>query len=241
MTEPDDMPPTGSSVGTVPGVSDSPTDPNAGETSSSGLPVLPQFGSPTAPAMEPFPKPTLSVGEPTSQEIQQLSQAISSARTALEDNQIDQALEHLQEVEQLPMRQEDLDRYQRLQLLAQYVRNFRTTLGDAIAALQGGDEIPVGTSTVVGVVETAEDQITVRVAGANRTYAIDDLPVGLAVAIAEQRLDDSDPVSLVLKASYLAALKNARADQLAKAREWFREAKQRGAPIGDLEKVLDDS
>lgn len=179
-------------------------------------------------------------GQPSAQQIRDLSDALAGARKALEANRHEQAREQLAKIQDLPMREDDFQRYQRLQLLVQYSRNFRDELAQAIADLQGGDEIPVGDSAVVGVVETGPDSVTVRVAGANRTYRLDALPAGLAIAIADLRLADSDPVSLVVKAAHLASRDDLRDDQRQKARDWFREAKQRGVDIGDLEKVLDD-
>lgn len=173
-------------------------------------------------------------------QIQPLSDALAGARKALEANRHDDALAQLAGIQDLPMPEDDFQRYQRLQLLVQYSRNFREELDQAIAELQGGDEIPVGTNAVVGVVEADRDGVTVRVAGANRTYRLDALPAGLAIAIADLRLADSDPVSLVVKAAYLASRDDLRDDQRQKARDWFREAKQQGVDIGDLEKVLDD-
>ncbi|TVS12606.1 MAG: hypothetical protein EA424_22405 [Planctomycetaceae bacterium] len=190
---------------------------------------------PAAPSV-----PLGSRGQPTGQQIQQLSDALAGAREALEANRHDDALAQLAGIQDLPMREDDFQRYQRLQLLVQYSRNFREELAQAIAELQGGDEIPVGTNSVVGVVEADRDWVTVRVAGANRTYRLDALPAGLAIAIADLRLADSDPVSLVVKAAYLASRDDVRDDQRQKARDWFREAKQQGVDIGDLEKVLDD-
>ncbi len=195
-----------------------------------------EIGSPPASSV-----PLGGRGQPTEQQIQELSDTLAGARRALEANRHDDALESLAEIHDLPMREEDFQRFQRLQLLVQYSRNFRDELVRAIAALQGGDEINVGDGSVVGVVEADRDWVTVRVAGVNRTYRLDALPAGLAIAIADLRLADTDPVSLVVKAAHLASRDDLRDDQRRKAREWFRSAKQQGVDIGDLEKVLDDN
>jgi hypothetical protein len=234
---------------TTPAVSEpSVTPPSSPATpmSPSGLPIVTPITAPSDPDMSSVPSPVPTKPEadgaaPTPEQIQELSRVLTAARTALEDGQFEEALNRLAGAEQLPMRPDHLERYQRLQLLVQYARNFRTELSKAMASLSGTDEIPVGTSTVVGVVESSANRITVRVAGANRTYGIDELPVGLATAIVDLRLAKTDPVSLVVKAAYLASRKDARDDQRSKAREWFLEAKQKGTDIGDLEKVLDDS
>jgi hypothetical protein len=223
-----------------------PPDSTSDPMSPSGLPIVTPATAPSDPGLSPVPPPTPvspapDGAAPTPQQVQELSRALTAARSALENGQFEDALTQLGGVERLPMLPDHFERYQRLQLLIQYARNFRSELSKAISSLSGTDEIPVGTSTVVGVVETGRDRITVRVAGANRTYGIDELPVGLAIAISDLHLAKSDPISLVVKAAYLTSRKDIRADQLAKARDWFREAKQKGADIGDLEKVLDDS
>jgi hypothetical protein len=251
-TRPADEPLTDRSVPAASGVDVSETQPN-GEASLPSVSIEPielapaldddAIGNLHLPdrsselGIEPSPP---SAGQPTAEQIQALSDALAGARKMLEANRHDDALAQLAGIQNLPMHEDDFQRYQRLQLLVQYSRNFREELAHAIAELQGGDEIPVGTSAVVGVVEADRDWITVRVAGANRTYRLDALPAGLAIAIADLRLADSDPVSLVVKAAYLASRDDVRDDQRQKARDWFHEAKQQGVDIGDLEKVLDD-
>jgi hypothetical protein len=203
-------------------------------------PTTPQ-ADPDIPSLPPAPASPGNRGTPTPQQIEQLSRVLAAARAALEHDRFEEALTQLAGIQNLPMLVDDARRYQRLQLLVQYARNFREELTNAVAELQGGDEIPVGTSAVVGVVQTTPEQITVRVAGTNRTYHLDALPTDLAIAIVDLRLADSDPISLVVKAAYLVSRADARDDQLQKARDWFREAKEKGADIGDLEQVLDDT
>jgi hypothetical protein len=209
------------------------------ETSSGRMSPTVQPGEEPPDVAEPKEQEELVPIEPT--QIQPLSHALADARQALERDRFEEALTRLSAVQNLPMSDEDLHRYQRLQLLVQYARHFHDELSNSLQDLQGGDEIPVGTSNVVGVVEADANRITVRIAGANRTYQREALPTGLAIAIVDLRLDDSDPISLVLKAAHLASRQDARDDQLQKARDWFRQAKQQGADIGDLEKVLDDT
>jgi hypothetical protein len=193
-------------------------------------PLLPQTSVPSTPSGQ----------DPSPEEIQQLEGSLAAAWTAVRQQEFASALGELDRIDELPMSEGGAEKYHRLRLMIEYARNFDTSLRDAIGSLRGGDEIEVGTSAVVGVVETLPGRITVRVAGANRTYSTESLPAGLAIAIADTRLDSNDPVSLVLKAAYLATQQETRDDRLAKAREWLREAAGKGVDIGDLEKVLDD-
>ena len=121
------------------------------------------------------------------------------AHAAILDGKYDAAIAELGKVESLPKLPEQHSKYERLMLLAGYAKNFQSALKSVVAGLQAGDEIEVGSSTVVGFVSAANDSITLRVTGANRTYALDSLPAGLAVAIADRWLKKDDPVSLAMK------------------------------------------
>jgi hypothetical protein len=202
-----------------------------------GFPI----GSKTEPDPKvPFAAPTEAV-QPTRDEVTALAAALKAARTALFDHDFDGAEAELAKVESLSKLPEHHEKYERLYLLTQYARNFREALSKAIQSLEAGDEIEVGTSTVVGVVNTAADRITIRLSGANRDYSLETLPPGLAVAIADKWLNQDDPVSLVVKGAYLATIQDVGEERLARAREWWQDASRRGVDIGELEKVIDDT
>jgi hypothetical protein len=166
---------------------------------------------------------------------------LKTAQAAIWDHKYDAAIKQLGKLASVSKTPEHQALCDRLNLLAQYAKNSRSALGEALEALKAGDEIKVGTSTVVGVVQSSADRITFRAQGANRTLAIDDLPPGLAVAIADTWLQKDDPVGLVVKGAYLVARKDAKDTELAKARQWWQEAANAGFDIGDLPKVIDDS
>jgi len=193
------------------------------------------------PVSDPQPKttppPTM---QPKPAEVATLATALKSARAKLEDSDFDGALAELRKVESLPKLPEHQAKCERLRLLTEYASNFRSALTEAIKNLEAGDEISSGDNAAAGVVGVTADTITLKIDGRNRSYPINNLSPGLAVAIADTWLDQNDPVCLVAKAAYLASLKDARDDRLAKAREWFRGAAKSGVDIGDLEKVIDD-
>ena len=189
------------------------------------------------PEIKPTPKPT---AQPQPAEVATLAMALKSARAKLEGNDFDGASAELKKVESLPKLPEHHAKHERLRLLTEYASRFRSALVEALKNLEASDEIPSGPNSAAGVVNATADRIILKIDGANRTYVINDLPPGLAVAIADTWLDQNDPVCLVAKAAYLASLKDARDDRLAKAREWFQEASSSGVDVGDLEKVIDD-
>ncbi len=111
--------------------------------------------------------------------------------------------------------------------LAGYVRQFRKAIEAATSEMEAASSFQVGSSTTVGVVETFPDKIILRVAGMNRTYPFQDLPIGLAVAIADFKLEQIRPVSLVVKGAYVAVDKRVDSEQLDKAKAWWQEAEER--------------
>lgn len=201
-----------------------------------------QPASPANPGavQDPASPLTVSAAAPEPEQVQQVVRALAAARRELEDGRFDEANAVLQGIEQLPMLPEHEGKFHRLHLLAQYARNFRAALDEALAAFRGGEDIVVGGTVTVGVVQASPDSVTVKVQGANRTYAVADLPPELAIAIAETRLKKDDPVVAVMKAAYLATLQDHRTDRIARARQWFAEAARAGVEIGDLQRVLDD-
>ncbi len=189
-------------------------------------PAKPTEASPVATTVKP-------------EEVAALAKTLKAAHDAIQDRRYDAAQAELNKVASLPKLPEDHAKYERLTLLAAYAKNFQSALEKAVAGLHPGDEIEVGSSTVVGFVSAAKDSITLRVTGTNRTYALDSLPVGLAVAIADRWMKKDDPASLAMKGAYVAALKDIDEERKVKAREWLEEASKKGIE-GELHKVLDD-
>jgi hypothetical protein len=203
-------------------------------------PLSPEAESPPNGETEPFqPNDASSSTDVTPEERTALAKALQTAHAAVLDRRYDEAMEELDAIATLPKLPEHHARYERLMLLAGYAKNFQAALQSAIAGLHPGDQIEVGGSTVVGFVSAAPGSITLRVTGTNRTYALENLPVGLAVALADRWLDKEDPVSLAVKGAYLAALKETTDERRTRARQWLEEASQRGVE-GELHKVLDD-
>ncbi len=189
------------------------------------------------------PKPAEIPADATAvkpEEVAALAKTLKAAHAAILNGQYEAAEAELDKVESLPKRPEHHAKYERLTLLAGYAKNFDSALKQAVAGLHAGDDIQVGGSTAVGFVSAAKDSITLRVAGTNRTYALDKLPAGLAVAIADRWLNKDDPASPAIKGAYLASLKDADEEHKAKARQWLQEASKKGIE-GELHKVLDDT
>jgi hypothetical protein len=91
------------------------------------------------------------------------------------------------------------------------------------------------------MIEADQKQVILKVAGQSRTYQYSDLPVGLAAALADMKLEGSDPVSRVVKGAYVAVHRSSTPDQLQMAKSWWQEATLGGADVTHLMPFLTDS
>ncbi|MFO0817325.1 MAG: hypothetical protein U1A77_05255 [Pirellulales bacterium] len=174
------------------------------------------------PEPKPEPKP---VPRPSKDELSTLARALETARIAISEQQYEVAKQEIEKAEAIAKVPAHVARVERLKVLNHFCQEFRAALRDAVKNLKAGEAITVKTTTV-GIVETfsGQDKIILRVAGMNRTYRFEELPIGLAVAIADMWLDKTQASSLVIKAAYVGAHKSATAEMKGKAREWLDEA-----------------
>jgi hypothetical protein len=196
---------------------------------------------PAKSARKPDTKPDEdTTPQPKPAEVRNLAKALQSARQALSDYRFDQAKSELEKVKGAPMLPQHQAKYQRLDLLTQYAEKFQVALTDAVKGLTPGTNIRLASGTEVGVVQATKDSLTVRVAGQNKTYRLSELSPTLALAIADQFIDQKGNGAPAFKAAFVVTHRNASEELLAKARDWLQKAKKDGAEIGDLEQVIDD-
>jgi hypothetical protein len=199
-------------------------------------PPMPQPPAPEPPA--PMPE---EIPLPTRAEVTAFAKAMITARAALTDGNLEEAKSQLTQAEPLAKLPEHKQMLERLQMLENYVGQFDNALRESVKGFQSGTEIEVG-STVVLVVEVIPnpempEALILRVAGMNKRYAWSELPAGLAVAIANKWLTQSDPVSKIVTGAYLAV---ARINSVDRARALWEEADQAGESTRSLLPVLDD-
>ncbi|MCO6456759.1 MAG: hypothetical protein J5I93_15780 [Pirellulaceae bacterium] len=202
--------------------------------------------SPDATSPDPaMPKPAVNppaTEKPplTAEQLVELGRALTTARVALGEQSFDVAQEELAKAEQLARQPDHVAKLERLKLLAQYVEGFWDAVSQAVAGLEGTDEFTVG-STVVVVVEATPEKLVIKANGVRREYPVRQLPPGLAVAIADQWFDKTKPENLVFKGAYVAVMRNAKEDDLAKGRDWWQQAQAAGIDLSDLLPVLEDT
>jgi hypothetical protein len=201
---------------------------------------MPEPMPPPEPAPKPEPPPEpMPPARPKRQEVADLESALKAARLALSEHSFDEADAELAKAEKLATLPDHQAKVARLKMAVEHVKLFRQALAEAAMQLDAAETIKVGSSTVVAIVETFPDKITVRVNGTNRTYPMAEMPPGLAVAIVDHKSSGGEPDSRVLKAMYVATRKGANAEAVEQARGWLSEA-----GIGerdDLVKFLDDT
>lgn len=210
-------------------------------------PIEPKPPEPAIPVpMPPPPKPP----EPaptevklTPAELMALSQAMTSAKETLRERNFAETDKHLNAAKKLARSPDQLAKLNRLDVLTQYVKQFDRSLKTLMADenFDAGAELMMGTTRVV-VVERSPTKIVIRINGQNREYALASMPDGLAMALIDLRLPTSDPVSKVIKASYLAAAKVPTEINQEKAKELFAQAVQEGvSEVADLPMVMTDT
>ena len=201
-------------------------------------PPTPEKPTPEKPEAVPAAQP-----KPTKEQVHTLAEALKNARAALGDVDTEEASRLLASVEALPKLPDHQAKYQRLKQLAHYVHEFQMGYQEALKGMESGAIIQVG-NTVVAVVELfpGQDKVILRVSGTNRTYRLRELPVGLAVAIADRWLNKTDGATYLVKGAFVFVHRKRSDEMIKKGREWWGQA-EREIPdiVKNLRPVLDDT
>ncbi|MDP7018627.1 MAG: hypothetical protein QGG36_22705 [Pirellulaceae bacterium] len=248
----------GSKTSTVPGgVPESPKTPSTPKNPSSpdtatpdttGSPDTPTPGAPTpgtptpgTPGSPDTPTPDKPPTPPTAGELATLATALKTASAAFGEGSFADGAKQITLARNAAKLDKHKEMVERLNDVGGYVKDFHKALRDGAASFESGAVFRVGESTEVAVVERGFEHIVLRVAGTNRRYLFNDMPPGLAVAIADRSLDQGAPSSKVLKGAYVLVHKRRKDSDLVKARNWWKDAAADGAKLGDLIKVFDDN
>ncbi len=197
-------------------------------------------GSKTPTPGSPPPTPDKPSTPPTTIELATLSKALKTASAAFGEGSFADAAKQINLARNAAKLDKHKQMVERLNDVGSYVKDFHKALRDGSANLESGVVFLVGESTVVTVVECGLEHIVLRVAGTNRRYLLNDMPLGLAVAIANRSLDQTAPSSKVLKGAYVLVHKRRKDTDLVIARNWWKDAAADGAKLGDLIKIFDD-
>ncbi|MFI4875405.1 MAG: hypothetical protein ACIALR_08715 [Blastopirellula sp. JB062] len=184
---------------------------------------------PDSPATAPLDETKLSPSD--------LGRLLTGARQALSDRQAEEAQRILAQAAPLAAQPEHQAKVARLQKLADLVQQFWGAVSQEIAELTAETDITVG-KTLAHIVENRADYLVLRVNGENRRYTLQDIPAGLAMHFATERLADDEARSKLVRGSFLLVSPEAGADR---AKAMWDEAKLAGAEVGDLPLTASDS
>lgn len=176
-------------------------------------------------------------GQVTPAERKQLGELLSAARRALSNRDTDLARQLLQQAKPLARRADDQAKWARLAKLTQHVASYWQAAADQLRRLEAGHEIELAGQRVM-VVEVDARRLILRAAGRNHEYQVDDLPSGLAVALADRWFDPNAASTKVFRGAMMAV--SSEFDRADAKRVWREAAASGSIDLGDLELVLDD-
>lgn len=128
----------------------------------------------------------------------------------------------------------------RLDQLGQLYEIFIKAMQEAKTKMKGAESFTVGKMTY-SIVEVKENELIVRKDGNNVKYAWDRLPPGIANAMADLALSNSEPTDVAARAVYFS-LSPAKNDLFAKrVKEWFDKSVGKGSIREDLVQALTDT
>jgi hypothetical protein len=204
----------------------------------------PPMPKPAEPAPQPAPPP-VPTPRVTRSEVEALIKSLERAKAALSEQNFDVADQELAtagSLARLPKHQKAVDR---LKDVTGYVKQFRQAVVAAIAGMQAGESFQVGSSTQVAFVSGSANEVTLRIAGSNRRFALSDLPPQLALDLSDFKLASNNPTSRVVKGAYLLVHKQPDAElkqkELERAQTLWDEAVKEGADIEYLMPFLTDN
>lgn len=191
------------------------------------------------PSSAEMPMPTVPATPPSAEERKALAEALLAAREAFVRLDFGEGNKRLAEAEPLARLPEHRAMVDRLALLATYLDGYQQAVSRALEKLSAGDALSISETTVVAIVERKPGELTVRVAGRNVTYPLNQLPLRLGLALVDVGME-AGPKALAVKAAFQATHARATSDLKEEARRWWMEASQQGEPTAELGLILED-
>jgi hypothetical protein len=178
-----------------------------------------------------LPKPEDPPVDPAQES--RLKEVLMAARKALGERNTQAAKDHIDSAIKLAASEKQQELVAGLQELPKYVDGFWEAVREGLKGLEDAGELKVG-NTFVSIVEVGEGRLTIRANGQNRRYPLDELPAGLAVAIANRWFDDRPENKVCLGAFYFV---DPRTD-IAEAKRLWEEAAGAGVDVKRLLALL---
>jgi hypothetical protein len=185
--------------------------------------------------MPPDPTPAPEEMPLTPQELAALKETLKGARDALGARNFAAATQHLTDAQRLARSPEHKQSLERLKQLDHYVHEFWKAVDQGYANLQPTSVLSVG-NVQAAIVEIRPDAMVIRISGRNRTIRRNEIPSGLAMAIANTWFDSS-PQNKVVKGAFLLVDPAGKPED---ARRMWQEAQAAGVDVEMLMPVIND-
>lgn len=193
--------------------------------------------TPTKPAEEMTMEP--KAPEMTADSKKQWTEKMKAARAAIDKADFAKFGKLMEELINIPSDAVMDAKRARLDQMGQLYEIYINAMKEARKKTRGTDVLTVGKNKV-NIVEVKDDVLIVRVAGKNERYPWDKLPPGIALAMAELTLSETEPTDVAARAIYfsLAPTKNEATDK--KVKTWFENSLGKGDVRKDLDQALTD-
>lgn len=225
---------------------------NPGDSMTTNVPAA----DPTAPAISDSPmKPEMPMNSdapmnaapekprdanPTAASRSEWVAAMKKARDAIDRADFKTFSQQSELAQSLASNDEMVTKWARLDQLGQLYEIFIKAMQEAKTKMKGAETLPVG-KMIVNIVEVRENELIVRREGKNERFAWDRLPPGIANALADIALSNSEPIDVAARAVYFS-LSPAKNDLFAKrVKEWFEKSAGKGKVRQDLVQALTDT
>jgi len=182
------------------------------------------------------PAPPVSL---TSEEKQAWQELLLSLRKQIGEQDYSEAREKLEQAQAQAKTVEQRAQLKRLQTIARLAEEFHAALVSGTTGLGAGETLMVK-STPISIVEGTAEKIVIRNQGRNQTYTLIEIPVGLAYALVDLRMDSAHPSSQARKAAFALVHPKSNDIVTAKAREMMAEAIESEVVDADLMNAFDD-
>ncbi len=214
-------------------------------------PATPNPESPEPLMSEPqMAEPQMAEPKPTTPEMTketpEWSQGIIKAKAALEKGDLGTFKSMITPAVENAKTTAGKEKALRLDQLGQLYGIFIESFDEAKRKTKGASSLKVG-STEVSIVESTPEKIIIRTAGKNNTYAWDELPFGIAVAISDLGLDANAPVDIAARAAYFSLhpsyRESVKSNEIASKRvaSWFEKSQGKESVRADLKQALSDT
>lgn len=173
----------------------------------------------------------MGTGDDTPADAGTVTGKLAAARRAMWSRNLGAARRNVDAALQQARTSTERDETQRLGKLLGSLEAFWAAVREGMRRLEGAEELCLGDRRVL-VVEADQRRLIVRDAGRNVTYAIEDLPRQLALALAMRALPNGQPATNLYLGSFLAVDK--RGDRQEARRRWQQAGPEGTALVPEL-------